>query len=83
MTQFRDSDDLMAAEIVRQSRPAGMGSRLQAASGGAAPAQNPATTSTRIDAGDSVRRLWIPGFDPFDAPGYYFGDAPINDGFEG
>jgi hypothetical protein len=77
---LRNEHDLQARQVYRQARPAGSGSRLQAGSGGVAPQSGPTTTSTRVDAGGRVRRLWLFDFDPFDAPGFYFGTDALPTG---
>jgi len=68
--------DLQLKEAIRQSRATSQGARMNA--GAATPTSQ--VSSTLQDADGTPRRLWIPGVDPFNADGYYFGDNPLDVG---
>lgn len=58
---MKSDDDLIAAEIVRQSRLAAMGNRLSAGSSGNA--ARGASTTTIVDGTGNVRREFLVGDD--------------------
>jgi hypothetical protein len=57
---MRNEDDLRAKEIVRQARPAGFSSRMNAGGSGTF-ATGGRTTSTNVGNDGKVRRRWLVG----------------------
>jgi len=72
-------------DIADQAKLPGTGSRLLASStnhnavqAGPVGVAYPSTRPGRDEQGNVVTlQLWIPGHDPFDSEGFFFGDAPL------
>lgn len=71
-------EDLESKRIYQQARPPAMGTPLNASTaGGTAATSGTVDSSTLQDSSGNPLRLWIPGFDPFDTAGFYFGNEPL------
>ena len=73
-----NSEDLDARRIYQQARPPAMGTHMNAATAASSPVTGGTSeSSTFQDSSGNPLRLWIPGFDPFDTAGFYFGNEPL------
>ena len=69
-------EDLDAKRIYQQARPVASGVPFNSSTGGAA-TTGKEISSTLQDGDGNVRRLWIPGIDPWGVEGFYFGNEPL------